>query len=91
MTRDRPHRILLLVSWKSSAVLKRALKVHSDTLQQYTLKLLKSQVPYMGRKWRNANMKIVSGIYYHLDPRLKEDYLAGEYSTDPESALVWPI
>lgn len=35
------------------AILKRILKVSHPVLELYTLKVLKSQVPYLGRKWRS--------------------------------------
>lgn len=36
------------------AILKRMLKVSHPMLQLHVLKLLKSQVPYCGRKWRQC-------------------------------------
>jgi hypothetical protein len=89
MTKNNTHRNLLLVGYKSSAVLKRVLKIHSDALHYYTLKVLKSQVPFLGRKWRNANMRIISLVYMELDPRLNEDYLAGEFDSDADRAMVF--
>jgi hypothetical protein len=64
------------------------LKIHSDALHYYTLKVLKSQVPFLGKKWRNANMRIVSLVYLELEPRLSEDYLSGEFDSDAERAMV---
>lgn len=40
------------------AILKRILRIPNPVMELYTLKVLKSQVPYLGRKWR-------SGKYYH--------------------------
>lgn len=89
MTKNKAHRILSLVSWKSSAVLKRILRLRSyGRLHYYSLKILKSQVPFLGRKWRNANMRVIGLIYFHLRPRLHESYLSGEIDTNDEKALV---
>ncbi|KAI8898100.1 hypothetical protein BC833DRAFT_620614 [Globomyces pollinis-pini] len=87
LTKNKTHRILLLVKWKASAVLKRMLKVNNTPLQLYALKLIKSQTPYLGKKWRTNNMHIVSLIYMNVRHKLKEDYLAGDADTDPEEAL----
>ncbi|OBZ70163.1 Striatin-interacting protein 1 [Grifola frondosa] len=57
LSKHRSHRIRMLVQYKSSAVLKRILKVQHPMLQLHVLKLLKSQVPFCGRKWRQSNMQ----------------------------------
>jgi hypothetical protein len=58
LTKRKTHRVLLLVQYKSSAILKRILKVSHPTLQLYVLKVIKSQVPYCGRKWRQCKPNI---------------------------------
>ncbi|KAJ3316923.1 Factor arrest protein 11 [Blyttiomyces sp. JEL0837] len=87
LTKRKIHRILSLVQWKASAVLKRVIKVNHTGLQIYALKLLKSQIPFMGRKWRSSNMKVITAIYLHLRPYLKEEYLAGDADIDVDEAL----
>lgn len=39
------------------AILKRLLKIAHPVLEQYVLKLLKSQVPYLGRKWKSRKLE----------------------------------
>ncbi|WFD33193.1 Factor arrest protein 11 [Malassezia cuniculi] len=77
LTKGKVHRILLLVQYKSIAILKRSLKVPHDGLQLYVLKLIKSQVPFCGRKWRQSNMRIITLIYLHCRPGLRDDWLVG--------------
>ena len=60
------------------AVLKRVLRVSHSMLQLHILKLIKSQVPFCGRKWRQCKVDIVScfnltcecskyeGYYFHI-------------------------
>ncbi|KAF8743094.1 hypothetical protein RHS02_02614, partial [Rhizoctonia solani] len=60
LSKRRSHRIWLLVQYKSSAILKRILKVSHPILQLHVLKLLKSQVPYCGRKWRQCRFGLIS-------------------------------
>ncbi|KAI7873710.1 uncharacterized protein EV154DRAFT_527802 [Mucor mucedo] len=76
LTKYKTHRIMLLVQYKSSAILKRILKISHPVLEQYILKLLKSQVPYLGRKWRSQNMKIISAIYLNCHTLLKDDWIS---------------
>ena len=50
-----------LIHPSSQAVLKRVLRVPHPMLQLHVLKLIKSQVPFCGRKWRQCE-----GQYYRL-------------------------
>lgn len=77
LSKHRSHRILLLVQYKSSAILKRILRVQHPLLQLYTLKLIKMQVPFCGRKWRQSNMKVITSIYLHCRPELRDEWLSG--------------
>ncbi|KAI9356481.1 hypothetical protein DFJ73DRAFT_822709 [Zopfochytrium polystomum] len=88
LTKNKPHRIYSLVSWKATAVFKRVLKVNHPGLHLYCLKLVKSQIPYMGRKWKINNTKIITSIYLHLRPRLKEEYLGGDLDVDVDEAMA---
>ncbi|PWN29850.1 hypothetical protein BDZ90DRAFT_278098 [Jaminaea rosea] len=78
LTKRRVHRILLLTQYKSSAILKRLLKVQHPTLQLYILKIIKSQVPFCGRKWRQSNMKVITGIYLNCRPDLRDEWLSSD-------------
>jgi hypothetical protein len=54
LSKGMMHRIRMLVHYKSTAILKRILKVQHPILQLHILKLIKSQVPYSGRRWRQS-------------------------------------
>lgn len=54
ITKHRTHRILLMCQYKSSSILKRVLRVNHPMLQLQVLKLVKSHMPYCGRKWRSS-------------------------------------
>ncbi|KAH4353473.1 hypothetical protein HBH98_006140 [Parastagonospora nodorum] len=75
--KDKAHRNLMLVSYKSSQFLRKSLKVPQPELRLYTLKLFKNQVPYCGRKWRQSNMRVITAVYLHCRPELRDDWLAG--------------
>lgn len=77
ITRRKAHRSLLLVSYKSSNVLKKSLRVPVDMMRYYTLKLFKTQVPYCGRKWRQSNMKIITAVWLSVSSELRDDWLSG--------------
>ncbi|KAL1837319.1 hypothetical protein VTJ49DRAFT_3990 [Mycothermus thermophilus] len=75
--KHRAHRNLLLMQFKSSNILRKTLKVPQHELRLYTLKLFKNQVPYTGRKWRQSNMRVITAVYLHCRPELRDEWLAG--------------
>lgn len=77
ITKRKAHRALLLVQYKSSTILRRALKIPQPELRLYTLKLFKSQVPYCGRKWRQTNMRVITAVYLHVRAELRDEWLCG--------------
>jgi len=77
IVKSKPHRQLLMVQYKSSNILKKALKVPQPDIRLYTLKIIKGQVPYCHRKWRQGNMRIITAIYLHCKPSLRDEWLAG--------------
>ena len=54
MTKHRAHRTWMLSQYKSSQILKRMLRAQQPMLQLQVLKLIKSQMPWCGRKWRQG-------------------------------------
>ena len=86
--KSKLHRILLLVQYKSSAILKRMLNVPNRQLELYVLKLLKFQIPYCGRKWRQSNMRIITQIYLRCHSKLREDWPGGsDLEAEVEASL----
>ncbi|KAG8960113.1 Factor arrest protein 11 [Tulasnella sp. 419] len=88
LSKQRSHRIWLLVQYKSSAILKRILKVSHPMLQLHVLKLIKSQVPFCGRKWRQTNMKVITSIYLNCRPDLRDEWLTGTEVEDVSDAMA---
>ncbi|KAK5043591.1 hypothetical protein LTR84_011398 [Exophiala bonariae] len=87
LTRGKSHRILFLVQFKSSQILRRVLRVPDPMIRLYVLKLFKSQVPYCGRKWRQSNMRVITAIYLHCRPELRDDWLAGMHDANVEGEV----
>ncbi|KAJ7283523.1 hypothetical protein C8J57DRAFT_1292804 [Mycena rebaudengoi] len=86
LSKNRSHRIWMLIQYKSSPVLKRALKVQHPMFQLHILKLIKSQVPFCGRKWRQTNMKVITSIYLNCRPDLRDEWLTGTEVDDASDA-----
>lgn len=88
LCKRKAHRNLLLVQYKSSNILRKSLKVPQPELRLYTLKLFKNQVPYCGRKWRQSNMRVITAVYLHVRPELRDEWLAGsDVDAEVDSAL----
>jgi len=86
--KSKAHRNLLLVTYKSSGILRKSLKVPQTELRLYTLKLFKNQVPYCGRKWRQQNMRVITAVYLHCRPELRDEWLAGgDVDAEVDAAL----
>lgn len=75
MTKNKHLRLQKLVQWKSSVILKKSLKVQNLSLHLYSLKLLGEQLPYLPKKWKQSNMRIVTAYYLHCRPSIGEDWL----------------
>ncbi|KAI1814538.1 N1221-domain-containing protein [Poronia punctata] len=88
--KNKAHRNLLLVQYKSSNILRKSLKIPQNELRLYTLKLFKNQVPYCGRKWRQSNMRVITAVYLHCRPDLRDEWLAGS-SVDAEVEEALPL
>lgn len=43
--------------------------------QLQCLKIIKSQIPHLGKKWKQQNMKIVTAIYLNCRPDLRDEWL----------------
>ncbi|KAK6541813.1 Factor arrest protein 11 [Orbilia ellipsospora] len=86
--KGKPHRNLMLVQYKSSTILRKPLKVPQEEMRLYSLKLFKGQVPFCGRKWRQSNMRVITSIYLHCRPELRDDWLAAQdVDSDVEEAM----
>ncbi|KAM7209141.1 required for hyphal anastomosis [Naviculisporaceae sp. PSN 640] len=86
--KHKAHRNLLMVQYKSSNILRKSLKVPQQELRLYTLKIFKNQVPYCGRKWRQTNMRVITAVYLHCRPELRDEWLAGsDVDAEVEEAL----
>ncbi|KAF7548229.1 hypothetical protein G7046_g8750 [Stylonectria norvegica] len=88
--KNKAHRNLLLVQYKSSTILRKSLRVPQEELRLYTLKLFKNQVPYCGRKWRQSNMRVITAVYLHCRPDLRDEWLAGS-DVDAEVDAALPL
>lgn len=84
----KAHRNLMLITYKSANHLKKSLKVPQPELRLYTLKLFKNQVPYCGRKWRQSNMRVITAVYLHCRPELRDDWLcSGDVDAEVEQSV----
>lgn len=82
LTKWKHSRIMMLVVFKSSPTLSKALTVKHPIFQLYVLKLLKVQLKFLGRQWKKTNMKLISAIYQKVRHRLTDDWA---YSNDNEA------
>ena len=75
-----PERIKsFLVQYKAPLIMRKIHNKFSDEeIKIRALKLIKIQVKYMTKKWRDINMKIIAAIYEKLKLSAKDDWLMWE-------------
>ncbi|KAG2222333.1 hypothetical protein INT45_001596 [Circinella minor] len=77
ITKRKPLRNRILAKYKAFIPLKRITKYNKNSIEElYALKVLKSQVRYLGHKWREENMKIISAISRRCSMNLRDDWLS---------------
>lgn len=93
ITKKKAHRCALIAEYKLSQYIRKGLKIPDPTLRLYTLKLFKCQIPYTNRKWRQSNMRVITAIYLHCRPELRDEWLASTHDTpvDGESGDALPL
>jgi hypothetical protein len=89
ITKRKYCRLLHLIQLKTCNILKRIILVNNRNLQYEALKLLKSQIPFLGKKWRMQNMNVISTMYRILPSQLLDDTLSVDLEIHPsESAVI---
>ncbi|KTW28530.1 hypothetical protein T552_01790 [Pneumocystis carinii B80] len=89
ITKKKTYRNLMLIQKKTWIHLQKITKIRNDIVQLYTLKILKGQIPYYNKKWKQNNMKIITSIYLHCRPELQDDWVSSvEVDTNTEESLV---
>jgi hypothetical protein len=62
-TKRHESRVLVLKKFKAHAMLRKVVMAGQECVAVYALKLLKSLVPFLGRRWKVGHMSLVSMIY----------------------------
>ena len=89
MTKRNEDRIKnSLLRSRSIVTLKRALKTGYEPLMYYAMKLIKGQIRYKGRRWRQQNMKIISAIYRNIRVDICDGWLVSAGSEDEDAMLL---
>ena len=90
ITKRKFCRLMHLIQLKTCNIFKRILLISNSHLQYEALKLLKSQIPFLGKKWRSQNMHVVSTMYRLLPSTFLDDTLSVEMEIQPaESAVIF--
>ena len=83
-------RLLYLNQLKTFNVLKRIILINNRDLRYEALKVLKSQIPFLGKKWRMQNMNVISIMYRALPFKLLDDTFFVDLEINPAEAAVIP-
>lgn len=88
ITKRKYCRLLHLIQLKTCNILKRIVLINNKDLQYEALKLLKSQIPFLGKKWRIQNMSVISTMYRILPSKLLDETLFVELEIHPAESAV---
>ena len=60
---------------KGPTIMRDVLEYGGTSARLYALRLLKAMLPYLGKKWRQNNIHVVSSIFEHVRPEPIESWL----------------
>ncbi|KAI3636174.1 hypothetical protein MIR68_005526 [Amoeboaphelidium protococcarum] len=72
LVKNKQVRTGMLIQYKTPLILKKIGKIEQFDLDRMCYKLSKNMVGVLGKKWRQSNMKTVTGIYTHTRPDMKD-------------------
>ncbi|KAI3631373.1 hypothetical protein MIR68_010863 [Amoeboaphelidium protococcarum] len=72
LVKNKQVRTGMLIQYKTPLILKKIGKIEQYDLDRMCYKLSKNMVGVLGKKWRQSNMKTVTGIYTHTRPDMKD-------------------
>ncbi|CEM20246.1 unnamed protein product [Vitrella brassicaformis CCMP3155] len=79
LSKNCPERLRkYLVQYKAPFILKRLYKLDNPVYTNMVLKIMKKQVRYMPKKWKQTNMKTISHMYSAVPTAPLEDWLLTE-------------
>lgn len=79
LIKNQSQRIFTLNDLKPTELYKMILlNYECDPFNQPILRTLKKLIPYQGRKWKAANMDLISQIYLNLKLSMKDNWLSGK-------------
>ncbi|KAL6451427.1 LOW QUALITY PROTEIN: FAR11 Factor arrest protein 11 [Candida maltosa Xu316] len=79
LIKNQSQRIFTLNDLKPSELYKMILiNYDCEAFNKPILKALKKLIPYQGRKWKSANMDLISQIYLNLKLSMKDNWLSGK-------------
>lgn len=73
----KTQRIISLSEKDPARLFKRFFLMINSSLWKPILKMIKEITPFNGRKWKSYNMDLISMVYLHMKPQLRENWLSG--------------
>ncbi|KAF2074944.1 hypothetical protein CYY_003730 [Polysphondylium violaceum] len=80
--KHHPPRIYSLPLTKSANILKKYIQLdqlhQKPLIRYYSLKVMKSLVPYLNKKWKQNNMKAITDIYLYVPIHINDHWLTNQ-------------
>ncbi|EGG20668.1 FAM40 family protein [Cavenderia fasciculata] len=75
LSKNLPSRICSIAPTKSVNILKKWTHINQISIRLYSLKLIKNLIPWLAKKWRMNNMRIITDIYLEVPLRINDIWL----------------
>jgi len=84
-----PRFVQECVDHKGPTVMRDVLNHGGENATVYALRMLKAMLPYLGKKWRQNNIHIVSAVYEKVKPESFETWLVACKKDDFDEDPTW--
>ncbi|GAM25906.1 hypothetical protein SAMD00019534_090810 [Acytostelium subglobosum LB1] len=86
VSKYHPSRFTVIPPSKAVNILKKYSVIEQPTIRKYSLKIIKSLLPYLTKKWRQNNMKVITDIFLHVPIHINDVWLSQQNELTPQEA-----
>eukprot|EP01065_Artemidia_motanka_P041657 TRINITY_DN5425_c0_g2_i2.p1 TRINITY_DN5425_c0_g2~~TRINITY_DN5425_c0_g2_i2.p1 ORF type:complete len:892 (+),score=293.20 TRINITY_DN5425_c0_g2_i2:321-2678(+) len=83
LSRRQPQKLCIILQHKVYVLLRRKLSIGHPLLRLYALKLLNAMVPFLGRRWRMQNTRVMSLLFHYVSGSVTDTTVACFACYDP--------
>ncbi|EFA75604.1 FAM40 family protein [Heterostelium album PN500] len=78
ISKYNPSRFTVITPTKAVNILKKYSVIEQKSIKMYSLKIIKNLIPYLARKWRQNNMKVITDIFLEVPIHINDIWLSSQ-------------